>query len=115
MNVEYVYVMIELANGAVRYHWLDFEVAKEVTESQKPERWWNPILIAVPVEKWLEFEKLGLKGEGNASFFEGSGPNFTDDFKDTVVAVPDSDWGYGARYREFVEANRKKFGLEVRV
>jgi len=100
---ELAFIEVELARGVAVDVWLDWETARERVESAHPNRWYNPILIAVPVSKCLEFVKEA-KGEGEIEYFG--------DLKELVVAVPDEEFGYGNPYRAYVERNREKFGLK---
>jgi len=91
-----LFAEVELAHGMYVRISANYEEIKQLVEDAEPSRWYNPVLIVCekPIVCTGEDE---IKRQGN--------------LEDIVVAVPKRRWGYGNQYRQFVEANRKKFGL----
>jgi len=95
------FIEVELAHGIVNDSFLEFERGKEKVERARPSRWYNPALIAIDKELYRDFEHTG---ESEIDQFG--------EIEKFVVAVPDSDWGYGTKYKGVVKENRLRLGLK---
>jgi len=71
----------------------DWEKLKNRYENLDASRWYNPVVV---VAEQSEFDSEGY-------------PKFR--IRDRVVLIPGGFPGYGGRYEEFVEGNRKQYNL----
>jgi len=96
-----IFIEVELAHAIVVKKFRNFEEGKETVENQQPSRWSNPALIVVDEKEWKTFRYTGEREIFHFGDFDTL----------PVVAIPNYDFGYGNRYREVIEENRKRFGL----
>ena len=96
-----VFLEIELAHKIVNDVYSNFKEGKEVVERSRPSRWNNPVLVAVSKEAWSDFR---YTGECEADQLG--------ELRDLVIAVPESEKGYGNQYRGVVAVNRERLGLK---
>lgn len=96
--------IVELSLGMVIKTGSSFQRMRREVESHSPSRWDNPVLVVLP--KGFRFRQE--EGDFGDFIYKHYGEKDEDNW---VVAVPQSGWGYGARYAEKVNINRRKFGL----
>ena len=133
------FAIVELASGIITEVGSDWEEMKSRVEGMTPSRWDNPVLVALPsnfpvkdIMEQEEGEVFGILGGGDDYVklarkyrgVRGRSISASDQarlrsmhrkgdskFAGQVVAVPESGWGYGARYVTVVNRNRKRLGL----
>ena len=103
---EIVFASVELASGIVMEFYDDFDEGRRKVEEDQPSRWHNPILIATPRSFRAKFRDRG-EGEMDDLIPVGLAT------EDVVVAVPNTQWGYGKAYRKYVEENQRRFKVET--
>jgi len=91
----------ELANGCFLKTSRNFNRMRRAIEKSSPSRWDNLVVVVLPRRFNKNFDEMDDAGY---DIFPGG-------IEKWIVAVPQSGFGYGSRYIDVVNKNRRKFRL----